>query len=1161
MSQLSLFDSSVQAVRLSRAPDAFGHELSPEQAPVRDAGAGHSVVVAGAGTGKTELLMQRVLKLLLEGAGNEDDDGVPAALEGVVALTFTNKAATEMRSRVYRALVRRLRATDDALERARLSELRANFSSRNRIWTFDSLGATLLRLFPEHSPLPRGVSQPTAGQERALVRELSRQFWAWSSLGDEDENGVLFDFLEMFERREQALLAIREAARRERADLERLAKRPAFSEFAGELLAQAQTRGEALWQSHVARVETLEAIAPRAREMLLDPETAQLPSKSGGFLISNGFSAAFKKQLGEGVPLREQNALAARLIDWRDATEDLAGRRQSLEQSQGTEKLDPAWEREWRGKNALASLARYGLWWQASERALKDEGKLADFGDITRAALSILEVPEVAQTLRGEIEWLLVDEFQDTNPAQWRVVEALRRHAPDAGNALLVGDPKQAIYDFRGGDIRVFDAGRETLEREGAASWVLSISRRSAPPLVEWTNRAFSQIFPLEGAPRERFEAAHGPLSPVESAWISPRAPGDKPGVFLLRPPLWRSPTVPAPTGKPSIEALRVEAAGALSSWLLELLADAQTHSQSDTALDSTHLAQANASPNLPNALAQQERASSSPNATSAASVVTSDASVVNNAATSGGVKLRQPDFASVSKAVAEGEPAVAILFGDNSVKAVFEGVLRARGVPFVSIRGRGFFRSDAVRWSVSLWRALLDEGDEAAMIGLLRSPFGGQSDVSLLERRVAQSESEPDWTPLDELDGATKRALQSRLREWRTLSGTIRASQVMERVLEESEIAWFEAACEDAPQRRENWHKVLDLVRGREDEGEGGLRALVDFFEAHADDDSEPLAPLPSGGAIQLMTVHSSKGLGFPCCILAQLETPKRDGADHTLLWGELNGQATAAFSFAREREDEAAGSDKAPPPLAFELLKRDAAARALAEWKRLFYVACTRAQSHLVLLETDGNAPSTSWHALARPALAGLAELRPAPKTEVETPHRADLKEQPRSSARVETPPSATSESELRALFQVEPPARLRVEAAPEAWFDDLWGARADLSPAAERTWVESHLRALGGDVTGVRQDVPFGARGAGFGLPEKWIVGAWPWLAPLPDGGFLLAATGQTPEAARTRAHIMRDIAREAGLEIERSFALCQGEGDRIEASELDQNENPD
>jgi len=528
---------------------------------------------------------------------------------------------------------------------------------------------------------------------------------------------------------------------------------------------------------------------------------------------------------------------------------------------------------------------------------------------------------------------------------------------------------------------------------------------------------------------------------------------------------------------------------------------------------------------------------------------------------------------------MAQGEPAVAVLFCDNSVKAVFEAILRARGVPFVSVRGRGFFRSDAVRWSVSLWRALLDGDDEAALVGVLRSPLGGQSDVSLLERRVAQSRGEASWSPSDEFDGATARAFEARLHSWRAMAGVSPVSLVMERVLQESEIAWFEAKCEDAAQRGENWRKVLDLVREREAEGEGGLRALVDFFEAHADDDSEPLAPLPSGGSIQLMTVHSSKGLGFPCCVLAQLETGKRDGSDKNPLWGELNGQTSAAFSFSREREDDANGSDKAAPPLAFELLKRDATARALAEWKRLFYVACTRAQSHLVLLETDGNAPATSWHALARPALAGLQLLVPdaAEKSQSRvqlSPNGAGTELSP-NGVGTELSPDHSSEIAAREepesnnldvieafeeradafVSPIEAPALLEREVAGEIWFDDKWNAPADLPPAAERARVEGCLRAARGDVAALRQDVPFCAAGAAFGAANEWILGAWPWLAPLASGGVLLAVTGQTREVALLRADVMKRIALEAGLPIEQCHALWPGDEGEIEAMKLD------
>jgi len=1085
MSQLSLFDAPSPRLHAQRAPDAFGHELSPEQAAVRDAGNGHHVVVAGAGTGKTELLTQRVLKLLLEGAGEEAS---PANLEGVVALTFTNKAAAEMRARVYRALVRRLRATNDADERARLSVLRAEFSSRNRIWTFDSLASTILHLFPEHSPLPRGAALPTAGQARGVARSLGRQFWNWVGLEDEAQAQSLFDFLEPFERRESALLAIREAARREEGDLERWCILPSFPQFARALLGSEEERLDNLWAAHRSEVGTLHNLPSSARSALLDSSIVRMPLKGGGILTQSAFSAPFKKQLADAISPDAQGVLAERLLEWRQGIEDLEARRHALETCLDDPSLDLGWEREWRGKRLVALLGSYALWWKASERALKNERGLADFEDQARAALLVLEETEAGTTLRNETQWLLVDEFQDTNPAQWRVVQALRKRAPEPGNALLVGDPKQAIYDFRGGDIRVFDAGRETLEREGAISSALSISRRSAPALVEWTNRCFASIFPNEGAPREGYEAAHGPLSPVLEAWETPRAKGDVPGVYALKPISWRERLPLGVPLKTNMESHRTEAAHALSSWLLDVVHDTKA-----------------ATPNEP----------------------------------------RQPSFASVSQAIGEGKPAIAILFARNAVKGLFETVLRARGVPFTSVGGKGFFRSDAVRWSLSLLRALLDGDDEAALVGVLRSPLGGQSDLALLERRAAKEHHSGIWAPSNAFDAATFAALRTRLEEWRQWSGVLPTSQVMERVLEESELGWFEAACPDSAQRRENWAKLLDIVREREAEGEGGLRALVDHFEAHADDDSEPLAPLPAGDSIQLMTIHGSKGLGFPCVVLAQLEATKRDGNDGPILWGEANGLPTAAFGFSREREDAAEGKVTPPPPLAYAALKREASARADAEWKRLFYVACTRAQSHLVLLEIEGNTKKGSWGAMSAKARAGLEEVRPPTPTDTGADGLVTLRDETLPLPEWKSRPPLSLED-----LGAQPPAPLIAGRAQEKRFDELFSAPADLSVAAERAWVERLLRPFGGDAATIRQDVPFCARGASLGVPCEWIIGAWPWLAALPDGSFLLATTGETPIAARERAEHLSQIAREAGLRVSECYAGWTGDSEGID-----------
>ncbi len=1075
MSQLPLLFDTPDAPLAVREADAFGHILSPEQARVRDAGSGHLVVVAGAGTGKTELLTQRVLKLLLDGG----EEGAPTELEGVVALTFTNKAAAEMRSRVYRALVRRLRRTQDAGERARLLGLRARFAEENRIWTFDSLGARLLAMFPDAAALSRNARLPTAGEERALVRALRREFWAWADSFDTPEAEELFAFLDIFERRENALLLIRDTARRPREEVERLARLPEFGDYAALLLDVLDERADRLWQAHNLAVERLADIAPSLRGRLLDPNIVKAPVKSGGVLTGTGWSAPVAREFPPTLSDSAKTALAKRLLAWREAVADGDVRRDALgwcdEQGVGA----PLWEREWRSRCAVASLARYAKWWENAERAWKAARGLADFADVSRATLELLRDPAVSAALQGEIEWLLVDEFQDTNREQWQVIEGLRRRAAEGngtkGNTLLVGDPKQAIYDFRGGDLRVFEEGRRTLGKEGALFEQLRISRRSAPPLVEWTNRAFAHILPPDGAPREPFEAAHGPLVAAPQAWETPLAPGDCPGVYTLAPHNWQDASDAAPTGD-NIEGRRRRAADALASWLLELVADARAE---------------------------------------------------------GGAR-RQPDFAAINQAIARGKAAVAVLFADNSVKALFEEVLRARGVPFESLKGRGFWTSDAVRWSMLLLRALLDPDDEAAAVGLLRSPLGGQSDLALLERHVARRAEVDGWAPSDELDAAMWHTVLPRMARWRSLAGVLPVSDVLERALDESEVAFYEAGLHDAAIRRENWRKVLDLVRARETEGEGGLRALVDFFEANSHDDREPLAPLPSGASIQLMTVHASKGLGFPACVLAQLENAKREGGDQPLVWGEVAGATLAAFSLGREREEDGDGKDKPPAPLAYDILRGAAFERSQAEWKRLFYVACTRAQSHLVLLETVADAPANSWADFARPAMGGLRALVPALTENAEPPA-------PRMSE-TNLPPTS-----------LEAPLPFVAGAAREVRFDALYGPPSStLKDAAIRQLLERELRACGQSAADLRQDVPFGARGSLFGRREELVVGAWEWLAPLDAGGFLLAATGEDETAARARFHAMKCAAKAAGMEITASFALWDGGQGELQAA---------
>jgi len=123
---------------------------------------------------------------------------------------------------------------------------------------------------------------------------------------------------------------------------------------------------------------------------------------------------------------------------------------------------------------------------------IKTERGLIDFGDMEQRLLAALDEPHVRERLAGELELLLVDEFQDTNPMQLAIFMKL---AALADKAIFVGDVKQAIYGFRGCDPELVHDTLAALVARGGQVDVLERSWRSRPALVEYVNRVFVQAF------------------------------------------------------------------------------------------------------------------------------------------------------------------------------------------------------------------------------------------------------------------------------------------------------------------------------------------------------------------------------------------------------------------------------------------------------------------------------------------------------------------------------------------------------------------------------------------------------------------------------------------------------------------------------------------
>ena len=689
--------------------------------------------------------------------------------------------------------------------------------------------------------------------------------------------------------------------------------------------------------------------------------------------------------------------------------------------------------------------ARHALWWSGARRSWCARHGVADFPDVARAALELLENPVLAQVLGAGLAHITVDEFQDTNWKQWALLDRLRDAG--AGHALIVGDEKQAIFRFRGGDIEVFDGVRRLLLGDESPR-ELSVSRRSRPELVEWVNATFAEILP----PRARKQAFEAPFQALSSS----REAGG--GLGKLEPSRW--------AGEDGTLEGRELMARARALFLRELCADAALLRAGQSA-------------------------------------------------------RHQPQLADISAQIARGEVAVAVLVRTHAVKAVCEAALRAEEVPFVSVKGRGFFQSEPVQITLHLLRYLLDGADERAWIGLARGAIGGLSDVALLERSLADGQVLPSRAD----DGLMMAQLQSRLQGWAELARVLPFSEVLERVLDESELSFQDAMAADAAQRAQNWRRILEIVREREASGEGGLSDLAEFLGTlQAEDETQAEAALPVEGSIALMTTYAAKGLEYPLTMLAQCDdAPPTEGAH--LLRGELDGEAQWAFRLRGDEDEEA--RLPSTPPLLWEILNHADLERREAEWKRLFYVACTRAQDHLMLIAPPISPSNTRcWLALCAHTSGQLAPVTPS-KLAAPLPARAALE------------------------VSDEPPQPLPIFEAREIGWETLVGARSSqIRPAQARTWLENSLRERGGDAAQIREETPWSAPASALGFAgESEIIGNWEWLARAPQG-LILLATGDDPNAARARAQMMEIAADIANLGARETWALWMAD-EKIEA----------
>ena len=762
------------------------------------------VLEASAGTGKTRVLVERYVNLLLAGVEPEH----------ILAITFTRKAAADMRQRIVQRLKEASRTSQ--LPAGRWRELRDRLGAI-AISTIDAFCLSLIREFPLEAEVDPGFDLADQTEIPRLINEaLDRALRLGRHLAQTDAD-VAMVFVQLRERRlRQGLAALldrrlvatdvlrrflefgprdltpdvacRVAAAR-LADLVRNAPgglqpllrdgpvgHPQFAMLAGDL--------SSLCSSPPADYAVREAQA--AFRMLVDRVRAYFLTQDGRPRKAKGFGQAeFKK---------EHCASEAAWKRHRDAVEAVAP---AIEQAVRAFRRD---------LNVILSRGVWRLFQLALSqyRRTLDAHAVLDFAEVLARAVGLLgQMEEFSQSrykLEARYQHVLVDEFQDTNRAQWELVALLVRSWGEgfgasagalAPSIFVVGDRKQSIYGFRDAEVAVLDEAADFiagLRADNPPRQAISVSFRAVPELLVFVNELFAEIVKTTDADRrDAFRYAADDRFPVESD-VRP-----EPAVTFLA-----GPTVEATADRVANEIDRLLSSGA-------------------------H------------------------------------------------VRDRQTGVARPAR------PAdIAVLFRSRDSHRDYEAALDRRGVPTYVYKGLGFFEADEIQDGVALLRFLADPTSDLRAASLLRSRLVRLSDRGIVQLgpRLAGALAGPDPPAgADRLDDEDRRVLarvRAAMPRWLLMVDRVAPSELLDAVLRETAYA-FETRGPRRAQARENLKKLRALVRKVENRGYATLARIADFLDDLAVGD-ESNAVVDALDAVSLMTVHAAKGLEFPVVFVVNM-------------------------------------------------------------------------------------------------------------------------------------------------------------------------------------------------------------------------------------------------------------------------------------------------
>jgi ATP-dependent helicase/nuclease subunit A len=901
---------------------------------------GNVLVVAGAGTGKTSTLVQRCIALLEEGC----------SLENILMVTFTEAAAAEMRGRIREALQGRVDALQNgAVEPERLDHFQKQIALLDTA-LISTLHSFCMQMVREHFfelGIDPDVTVLDEQQTRPLIQQILDQLFEHHYAGEKEVDRAVQRLVRVQGRGSDdyirgLILKLHRYSQSLAAPGQWLeGQRTMFSQSEPvqwrEWFISGFLEWRALWLPVLGRFAGNSAVALAAKALANIPSATQTSDAARAL---QSIKAADDDE--KNWPRGSKKNVRAQLEDFFDEAAFLL----SVSPIGAADPLLEDWDVIRHDMFALLELV--GEFGGEFSRVKREMGGV-DFSDLEQFALRVLRRPAskpeatslalspAALQWQRRLEHVFVDEYQDINAAQDSILSAVSRDGPES-NRFLVGDVKQSIYRFRLADPTIFRQ-YERLWSGGKFSRRISLAEnfRSRPGILDFVN-------PFIGALMR-----------------------DQIGGVAYEPLIFGNPENRDGPVTTEMEPPRVE---------LHLIARAEPENNEATG--------DNAGPSE-----------------------VADLLVTEREARLAGLRLRKLkedghrvwDKEQGCLRPVEWRDMAVLLRSPASRVEAFAKEFAALGIPLEAARA-GFFESPEVSDLVSLLKLLDNPLQDVPLLAVLHSPLVGMSLAELAEIRACENPSarskyfwraaqqfliergsvkggrgniqhptshaqQPMERPDDSNAFPVSHGIQSawqklerfftQMNRWRELVRQSSLSHCLETALAETHYEILLRAGPRGEQQLTNVRRLLELAREYDPYQRQGLFRFLRFIRAQEERPMELEPSTTARDAVQLTSIHRSKGLEFPVVALAGMGWKFNDrDLSESILLDEQFGLCP------RIAPPE---SDGRYPSLPHWLARRKQQRELLGEELRLLYVAMTRARDTLVLTGTSSRKNAGQW------------------------------------------------------------------------------------------------------------------------------------------------------------------------------------------------------